>query len=106
MSGESVEDRAIKKSAANEPEYEPRPKADRLTSGPLYDAVRSLVDKKVDPSWIHCKVMDYPSFDPAFQWYRINYYYQHDTDPTTTLDSFVVTVDDVRKVYQDVDTVS
>jgi len=106
MSGESAEDRAIKKSANTPPDFKPKPSANRLTSGPLYNAVRSLVDEKVTPSWIHCKVIDYPSFDPAFTWYRINYYYQHDTEPTTTLDSFVVTVDDVRKVYPDVDTVS
>jgi len=84
----SPSDRAIKKSAESEPEYTPRASAKRLPDSELRDRIIAKCD--VPLGYTHVHVIDYPGFDPAFTWYRANFYYENDTDPTTSIKSFVI----------------
>lgn len=90
--GMSASDRAIKKSAEEEPEYVARPSSKRLTGDEAW-AVISRIDGDYPSNYTHVHVFDYPSFHSAFKFYRVNFYYQHDEDPTTRIISFEVPYD-------------
>ena len=90
MSDMSQNDRAIKRSAEQEPEYVPKPSAMALEEGALKNSIIAKVVDQTPENYTHAKVIDYPSFDSAFTWYRVNFYYEHDEDPTTTINSFRV----------------
>ena len=93
--GMSSSDRAIKKSAEQEPEYTPRPSAQRLPDGELKLSVINKC-KNVKAGYTHVHVIDYPSFDASFDWYRVNFYYSQDVDPTTRIDSYVIQKDSIQ----------
>lgn len=91
MAGDmSANDRAIKKSAESEPEYTPRASAMALENGALKSSIIAKVADQTPENYTHVKVIDFPSFDPAFTWYRVNFYYEHQEDPRTTINSFTV----------------
>ena len=93
---QSSQDRAIKKSAENEPEYVGKPSAQRLPDGELRDKImNSLPWEKIRADYHHVNVIDYPSYDERFTWYRVNLYYSNPEDPRTTLDSWIVDVKDL-----------
>lgn len=95
MSFESTEDKAIKKSANDVPPYVPRRSAQRAT-GEHAQAVIDSIKLPYNPRYDHVHVIDYPAFDPAYDWYRVNFYYSHDEDPTTRITSFIVLEKDVN----------
>lgn len=84
-------DKAIKRSAADEPAYEGRPSAKRLT-GDSKQAFLNQVETAftVDPNYDTVNVVDLPGYDECFNYTLINYYYTRDTDPTTYLDCYRV----------------
>ena len=94
MDNMSKSDRAIKKSAEDEPDFTPRASAKRLPDGELRDRIFALCDAPA--GYTHRYVVDYPSFDKRFNWYRANFYYQNEEDPTTSIKSFVITKDQLN----------
>ncbi len=91
MSGDSAEDRAIKKSANDVPPYEAKNKVPRLEGTEKDDLVRRLVDEmNVDQSYTHVNVYNYPAFDEAWDHMLVNFYYQNPKDPTTSLKCYRV----------------
>jgi len=95
MNDMSANDRAIKKSSENEPDYVPRISAKRL-EGAEAAAVINAIDEPYPGDYTHVHVIDFPGYDPAFTWYRVNFYYEADEDPTTRIKSFIVTKDKVQ----------
>ena len=95
MSQESASDRAIKASANDTPPYVPRPSAQRVT-GEHAQAVINAITLPYAPDYTHVHVIDYPAFDKSFDWYRVNFYYNHEEDPTTRISSFIVLAKDVN----------
>lgn len=95
MSGDmSASDKAIKRSAEQEPEYSPRASAKRMPDSELRDKILRQCDAPL--GYTHVHVIDYPGFDPRFTWYRANFYYENDEDPTTSIKSFVITKDQIQ----------
>tara|TARA_R100001463_G_scaffold114151_1_gene169332 strand:- start:222 stop:512 length:291 start_codon:yes stop_codon:yes gene_type:complete len=91
----SASDRAIKKSAEDISGFEPMKRsADRIT-GDHAQAVINAITLDYDPNYTHVHVVDFPEFDPAFNFYRVNFYYQTKEDPTTRISSFIVKKEDV-----------
>ena len=95
MADMSANDRAIKRSAESEPEYVKRPSALALEDGELKDSILAQVSDQTPANYTHVKVIDYPSFHEAFSWYRVNFYYEHEEDPRTRINSFIVDKNDL-----------
>lgn len=104
-------ERAIKKSA-EDTDFEPlRRSPDRLKTGERYDeTIRTVTGYAVVPAnYTHALVIDYISFDSRWDHNMVNFYYQNDTDPTTTIVSFRAYADgrvestDVGKVHEQAD---
>lgn len=89
MSNESPTDRAIKKSAENEPEYVAKPSAPRLEGQDKATVVAEVIRTMgVAENFSHVHVIDYPSFNGIWDHMLVNFYYDNDEDPTTTIASF------------------
>lgn len=89
MSNESPIDRAIKKSSENEPEYVAKPSAQRLKGKERNEIVAAVMESQnVAENYTHVHVTDYPTFNKIWDHMLVNFYYQHDSDPTTTIASF------------------
>ena len=89
-------ERAIKKSSEDTSGFEPlRTSPTRLKSGVIFDADRLAVEARfaVDPSYVACIVIDYINHDDRWDHNLVNFYYDNDEDPTTTIDSY--------RVYED-----
>ncbi len=95
MNDMSSNDRAIKKSSENTPDYEPREKVKRLEGAEAAVIINAIKDD-YPSNYKHVHVIDYPGFDPAFTFYRVNFYYEHDTDPTTRIISFTIDKDSIQ----------
>jgi len=87
-------DKAIKRSSMDEPPYEGKPSAKRLT-GDSKQGILDQVEAKftVAPNYDSVNVVDLPGYDECFPYFLINYYYTNDADPTTTLDCYRVYTD-------------
>ena len=87
-------DKAIKRSSMDEPPYEGKPSAARL-SGDSKQGILAQVEAAfpVDPNYDHVNVVDLPGYDECFSYFLINYYYTRDTDPRTYLDCYRVYTD-------------
>lgn len=91
MTGDSPEDRAIKKSAMDVPPFEARDKVSRLEGTEKDEMVKKIVDaKNVDLSYTHVNIYNYPAFSKAWDHMLVNFYYSHTTDPMTTIQSYRV----------------
>jgi hypothetical protein len=84
-------DKAIKRSSMDEPPYEGKPSAKRLT-GESKQAFLDQVETffTIEPNYDIANVVDLPGFDECFNYTLINYYYTKDTDPSTVIDSYRV----------------
>jgi len=86
MSGESAEDRAIKRSSNDVPKFEVRNKVPRLEGSEkntmVADVVRAM---NVDQTYTHVNVYNYPAFNEAWDHMLVNFYYSNIKDPTTSL---------------------
>jgi len=87
-------DKAIKASSEDEPPFS-RPPSPKRLQGDAKDSVLALVDNSplsVPPSYTHVNVVDFIGFNPdTFDYFLVNYYYEHDKDPRTRIIS--------RRVY-------
>ena len=90
MSGDmSNNDRAIKRSAEQEPTYVPRPSAPRL-EGTEKELMVAKVSKEmnVPMNWSHVHIVNYPAFDERWDHMLVNFYYEQDEDPTTFIKAY------------------
>ena len=85
-------ERAIKKSAEDTSGFTPRPSPDRLKRGDIYDRDISKVKANavVSPGYVAAIVVDYRSHSNIWDHNLVNFYYENDTDPRTTIESFRV----------------
>lgn len=97
MDNMSTSDKAIKKSADENVPFESRPSAKRLPEGQLKDQILAAIPaEKLRLGWDTVHVIDYPGFDKRFDFYRVNFYYTNQEDPTTSIDSWCVSVTDIK----------
>jgi hypothetical protein len=91
---ESAQDKAIKRSSEDIPPFE-RPPSPKRLSGEDKDRVLALIDDSdlsVPQNYHVVHVVDFLGFNPdAFNYYLVNFFYEHDVDPRTRIIS--------RRVY-------
>ena len=91
MSGDSAEDRAIKRSAMDAPKFEARPIVPRLEGSEKAAMVANVVNSmNVDQTYTNVNVYNYPAFDEAWDHMLINFYYTNAKDPLTSIKSYRV----------------
>ncbi len=85
-------ERAIKKSAEDTSGFTPRPCPNRLKSGETHDREVGKVKAAalVTPGYVASIVVDYRSHSDIWDHNLVNFYYENDTDPRTTIESFRV----------------
>lgn len=85
-------ERAIKKSAEDTSGFTPRPSPKRLKQGETHDREVGMVKANavVTPGYVASIVVDYRSHSDIWDHNLVNFYYSHDEDPTTTIESFRV----------------
>ena len=90
MSSSDKLERAIKASAEDTSGFEPRVTATRLKSGSDWEYYRAQIENTtaVPSGWVACIVVNYLGFDPMWDHNLVNYYFNHEEDPTTTIFSF------------------
>lgn len=90
------QDRAIQASAKDEPEFK-RPSSPQRLTGKAKLEVLKTIDRagvKINPSYSHVNVIDYPSFHgELYDHYLVNFYFEHEEDPRTTIHSLRVYTD-------------
>ena len=91
-------DKAIKASSENEPEVF-KPKSPQRLTGKAKDDVLDTIDRagiSINPSYHHVNVIDFPGFNPnIYNYYLVNYYFEHDEDPRTRIHSLRVYTDGI-----------
>lgn len=84
-------DKAIKRSAMDEPPYEGRKSAPRLEGEDKDTVVATVVEAMdVNQNYDHVLVFDYPAYDECFNFMLVNFYYTQDVDPTTRIAAYRV----------------
>ena len=91
----SVNDKEIKKSAEDTSGSIARPSAITLKAGEEFDrcVVACKTQAVVPAGYLAARVIDYNNFNAMWDHNLVNFYYQNETDPTTTIVSFRVTPD-------------
>ena len=72
-----------------------RPTVDILRSGPEFERCRdaAVASGLVDEGYVHVKVADYPSLYKNWDHSLINFYYENESDPRTTIIALRIGVD-------------
>lgn len=85
---ESASDKAIKKSSEDTSGFtNHRPSPRRLKTGETFNKYRKQVEEAVNiPSnYVACLVVDYVGYKDCWDHNLVNFYYDHEDDPRTTI---------------------